>query len=52
MSLKTINVGLGGMLGEDALRALPVICPMLETIILYFQVIIYFPCGLEVLFGR
>jgi hypothetical protein len=41
MSLKTINVGLGAMLGEDALRELPVICPLLETIILYFQVIIF-----------
>ncbi|XP_045795974.1 BTB/POZ domain-containing protein FBL11 isoform X1 [Trifolium pratense] len=39
MSLKTINVGLGGMLGEDALRELPAICPLLETIILYFQVL-------------
>lgn len=38
MFLKTINIGLGGMLGEEALRQLPVICPMLETIILYFQV--------------
>ncbi|KEH24132.1 ubiquitin-protein ligase [Medicago truncatula] len=37
-SLKTINVGLGGMLGEDALRQLPAICPLLETIILHFQV--------------
>nr|KYP71091.1 LRR and BTB/POZ domain-containing protein FBL11 [Cajanus cajan] len=39
MSLKTINVGLGGMLGEDALKQLPAICPLLETIILHFQVI-------------
>ncbi|GAU16053.1 hypothetical protein TSUD_339240 [Trifolium subterraneum] len=39
MSLKTISVGLGGMLGEDALRELPAICPLLETIILHFQVI-------------
>ncbi|XP_061340254.1 BTB/POZ domain-containing protein FBL11 [Gastrolobium bilobum] len=39
MSLKTINIGLGGMLGEDALRRLPAICPLLETIILHFQVI-------------
>ncbi|XP_058739076.1 BTB/POZ domain-containing protein FBL11 [Vicia villosa] len=38
-SLKTISVGLGGMLGEDALRQLPEICPLLETIILHFQVI-------------
>ncbi|KAF7818760.1 BTB/POZ domain-containing protein FBL11 [Senna tora] len=39
MSLRTINVGLGGMLGEDAMRKLPTICPMLETIIFHFQVI-------------
>ncbi|TKY62017.1 BTB/POZ domain-containing protein FBL11 [Spatholobus suberectus] len=39
MSLKTINIGLGGMLGEDALKRLPAICPLLETIILHFQVI-------------
>lgn len=43
MSLKTINIGLGGMLSEDALRQLPAICPLLETIILHFQVIIIFP---------
>lgn len=42
ISLKTITVGLGGMLGEDALRRLPAICPLLETIILHFQVIIIF----------
>lgn len=42
-SLKTISVGLGGMLGEDALRQLPAICPLLETIILHFQVIIIYP---------
>ncbi|RDY08801.1 BTB/POZ domain-containing protein FBL11, partial [Mucuna pruriens] len=39
MSLKTINIGLGGMLGEDALKRLHAICPLLETIILHFQVI-------------
>ncbi|XP_027927088.1 BTB/POZ domain-containing protein FBL11 isoform X1 [Vigna unguiculata] len=39
MSLKAINIGLGGMLGEDALKRLPAICPLLETIILHFQVI-------------
>ncbi|KAK7337205.1 hypothetical protein VNO77_17768 [Canavalia gladiata] len=39
MSLKTINVGLGGMLGEGALRQLPAICPLLETVILHFQVL-------------
>ncbi|KAK4281625.1 hypothetical protein QN277_013094 [Acacia crassicarpa] len=39
MTLQRINVGLGGMLGEDALRKLPAICPMLETITFRFQVI-------------
>ncbi|CAJ1886721.1 unnamed protein product [Sphenostylis stenocarpa] len=39
MSLKTINLGLGGVLGEDSLKRLPAICPLLETIILHFQVI-------------
>lgn len=38
MSLRAITVGLGGSLGEDALRLLPTTCPMLEEIILYFQV--------------
>ncbi|OIW05110.1 hypothetical protein TanjilG_02583 [Lupinus angustifolius] len=39
MSLKTISVGLGGTLGEYALRRLPAICPLLETISLHFQVV-------------
>ncbi|XP_052728814.1 BTB/POZ domain-containing protein FBL11 isoform X2 [Vigna angularis] len=39
LSLKAINIGLGGMVGEDALKRLPAICPLLETIILHFQVI-------------
>ncbi|KAM1196846.1 hypothetical protein ACFX2I_008519 [Malus domestica] len=38
-SLRKITVGLGGSLGEDGLRKLPTISPMLESIILYFQVI-------------
>lgn len=37
-SLRKITVGLGGSLGEDGLRKLPTISPMLESIILYFQV--------------
>lgn len=57
-SLRKITVGLGGLLGEDGLRKLPTICPMLESIILYFQVFVMvdleiivgdnydFPCGL------
>ncbi|KAF3950835.1 hypothetical protein CMV_023460 [Castanea mollissima] len=39
MSLRSITVGLGGSLGEDALKRLPAACPMLETVILHFQVI-------------
>ncbi|KAG8648659.1 hypothetical protein MANES_08G022900v8 [Manihot esculenta] len=39
MSLRAISVGLGGSLGEDALRLLPTTCPMLESLILCFQVI-------------
>ncbi|KAK4792848.1 hypothetical protein SAY86_023283 [Trapa natans] len=37
--LKTLTVGLGGSLGEDALRLLPTICPLLECLTLYFQVL-------------
>ncbi|KAF5750489.1 BTB/POZ domain-containing protein FBL11 [Tripterygium wilfordii] len=39
MSLRSITVGLGGSLGEDVLRCLPMVCPMLESVNLYFQVI-------------
>ncbi|XP_057951547.1 BTB/POZ domain-containing protein FBL11 isoform X4 [Malania oleifera] len=38
-SLRAITVGLGGSLGHDALILLPSICPLLESVILYFQVI-------------
>lgn len=38
-SLKTIEVGLGGSLGQDGLKLLPVVCPLLESVALYFQVI-------------
>ncbi|XP_024188680.1 BTB/POZ domain-containing protein FBL11 isoform X2 [Rosa chinensis] len=38
-SLRKITVGLGGSLGEDTLGRLPNICPMLESIVLYFQVL-------------
>nr|XP_043614055.1 BTB/POZ domain-containing protein FBL11 [Erigeron canadensis] len=37
--LKTIEVGLGGSLGQDGLKWLPVICPLLESVVLYYQVI-------------
>lgn len=36
--LKTIEVGLGGSLGQDGLKLLPVVCPLLESVALYFQV--------------
>ncbi|XP_050243495.1 BTB/POZ domain-containing protein FBL11 isoform X34 [Quercus robur] len=39
MSLRSITVGLGGSLSEDALKRLPAACPMLESVILHFQVI-------------
>lgn len=42
MSLRSITVGLGGSLGEDALKRLPAACPVLETVILHFQVLIFF----------
>ncbi|KAL3532064.1 hypothetical protein ACH5RR_005585 [Cinchona calisaya] len=38
-SLRTMVVGLGGSLGEDGLKLLPVLCPVLETLMIYFQVI-------------
>nr|XP_011466784.1 PREDICTED: BTB/POZ domain-containing protein FBL11 isoform X1 [Fragaria vesca subsp. vesca] len=38
-SLRKITVGLGGSLGEDSLGRLPNICPMLESIAIYFQVL-------------
>ncbi|XP_065855881.1 BTB/POZ domain-containing protein FBL11-like isoform X2 [Euphorbia lathyris] len=38
-SLKEIQIGLGGSLNEDALRLLPTTCPMLESVVLYFQML-------------
>ncbi|XP_031378576.1 BTB/POZ domain-containing protein FBL11-like [Punica granatum] len=38
-ALSSLTVGLGGSLGEDALRQLPTICPNLESLTLYFQVL-------------
>ncbi|KAK9075026.1 hypothetical protein SSX86_003345 [Deinandra increscens subsp. villosa] len=35
--LKAIEVGLGGSLGHDGLKWLTVTCPLLESIVLYFQ---------------
>ncbi|XP_055807425.1 BTB/POZ domain-containing protein FBL11 isoform X2 [Solanum dulcamara] len=37
--LRTFTVGLGGSLGEDGLKLVPAFCPLLETLILYFQVV-------------
>lgn len=39
-ALRALTVGLGGSLGEDALRLLPTICPLLERLTLYFQVVL------------
>ncbi|XP_062166562.1 BTB/POZ domain-containing protein FBL11 isoform X4 [Alnus glutinosa] len=39
MSLRSITVGLGGSLGENGLKQLSATCPMLESVILHFQVI-------------
>lgn len=38
LSLRAMTVGLGGSLPEDALRLLPTTCPLLESLVLYFQV--------------
>ncbi|KAF7145728.1 hypothetical protein RHSIM_Rhsim04G0133900 [Rhododendron simsii] len=38
-TLKVVTVGLGASLGQDAVELLPTICPLLEEVILYFQVI-------------
>ncbi|XAR69719.1 hypothetical protein NMG60_11001420 [Bertholletia excelsa] len=38
-TLRTITVGLGASLGQDALELLPTSCPLLEAVILHFQVI-------------
>lgn len=40
MSLRSITVGLGGSLGENGLKQLSATCPMLESVILHFQVLI------------
>lgn len=37
-SLRTLVVGLGGSLGHDGLKFLPAFCPLLETLMIYFQV--------------
>ncbi|XP_047333448.1 BTB/POZ domain-containing protein FBL11 [Impatiens glandulifera] len=39
VALKVLTVGLGGSLHEGLLTILPTICPLLEVLILYFQVI-------------
>lgn len=40
--LRAISVGLGASLGGDALKLLPSACPLLESIVLYFQVVLIF----------
>ncbi|CAH2059086.1 unnamed protein product [Thlaspi arvense] len=35
--LRAISVGLGASLGEDALKLLPLVCPLLESIVVCFQ---------------
>lgn len=40
-SLKKIAVGLGASLSHDALTLLPMTCPLLESVILYFQVLLF-----------
>ena len=37
-SLRTLVVGLGVSLGHDGLRLLPAFSPLLETLMIYFQV--------------
>lgn len=39
-TLRTLVVGLGGSLGQDGLKQLSDICPLIETMVLYFQVMI------------
>lgn len=39
-ALRAITVGLGASIGEDGLTQLPIICPILESIVLYFQVLL------------
>ncbi|OMO82139.1 hypothetical protein CCACVL1_12065 [Corchorus capsularis] len=38
-SLRAMTVGLGGSLPEGSLGLLPITCPLLEALVLYFQVI-------------
>lgn len=38
--LRAISVGLGASLGEDALKLLASACPLLESIVLCFQVVL------------
>uniref|UniRef100_A0A2P2LXB5 BTB/POZ domain-containing protein FBL11 n=1 Tax=Rhizophora mucronata TaxID=61149 RepID=A0A2P2LXB5_RHIMU len=39
VSLRAITIGLGGSFSEDLLGLLPQACPLLESIVLYFQLI-------------
>lgn len=50
MSLKSITVGLGASLDENALRLLSTTCPMLELVNLHFQVLLLFIKFIELIF--
>ncbi|GMH26341.1 hypothetical protein Nepgr_028184 [Nepenthes gracilis] len=39
ISLKSLTVGLGGTLGPEGLMLLPSLCPLLESVTLFFQII-------------
>lgn len=39
-SLRAITMGLGASIGEDGLMQLPITCPTLESVVLYFQVLL------------
>lgn len=47
--LRAISVGLGASLGEDALKLLPSACPLLESVLLYFQVVLILSISKRVL---
>ncbi|XP_073155674.1 BTB/POZ domain-containing protein FBL11 isoform X2 [Henckelia pumila] len=38
-ALRTITIGLGASLGLEGLKLIPIACPLLEMVVLYFQVI-------------
>ncbi|XP_075510046.1 BTB/POZ domain-containing protein FBL11 isoform X1 [Primulina tabacum] len=38
-TLRTLTIGLGASLGLEGLKLIPITCPLLEMVVLYFQVI-------------